>query len=181
MTTKALIVVDLQNDYFPGGKWVLDGISAATANAARLITASREAGDQVIHVRHEFPATEAPFFASGSQGAETHQDVLPIDGEPTVLKNHVNSFRDTGLKDILEKNGIENVVICGAMSHLCIDATTRAASDLGYTCTLIHDACASRDQEFDGLVVPAKYVHAGFMAALGFGYADVISTDKYLS
>jgi len=181
MTTKALIVVDLQNDYFPGGKWVLDGINAAAANAARLITASREAGDLVIHIRHEFPADGAPFFAAGSEGANTHQDVLPIDGEITILKNHVNSFRETDLKDVLEKNGIKDVLICGAMGHLCIDATTRAASDLGYACTLIHDACASRDQEFDGLVVPAKYVHAGFMAALGFGYADVISTDKYLS
>ena len=67
------------------------------------------------------------------------------------------------------------------MSHMCVDAGTRAASDLGYRCVVVHDACATRDQEFEGAVVPAAQVHAAFMTALKFGYAASVSTEEYLS
>ena len=180
MTKKALLVIDLQNDYFPGGKWTLDGINAATANAVRLVAAERDAGNLVVHVRHEFLTSDAPFFAPGSKGAEIHGDVQPKSGETVILKNQVNSFRDTNLKDFLDKNGVEEVVICGAMSHMCVDAATRAANDFGYQCTVVHDACATRDLEFNGIRVPAQQAHAAYMAALGFAYANTITTDEYL-
>ena len=98
-----------------------------------------------------------------------------------VLKHQVNSFRETDLKELLDRHGVEEVVICGAMSHMCVDAGTRAASDLGYKCIVVHDACATRDQEFEGKVVPAADVHAAFMAALQFGYAKLVSTEEYLA
>ncbi|WP_299397799.1 cysteine hydrolase family protein [Pelagibius sp.] len=179
-TKTALLVIDLQNDYFPGGKWTCEGIEAATANAARLIAAARAAGDLVVHIRHEFTSSEAPFFAPGTPGAEIHSDVTPAEGATVILKHYVNSFRDTDLKSILEQHGIEEVVICGAMSHLCIDGATRAADDFGYRCTVVHDACASRDLEFNGVRVPAAQVHAAFMAALSAAYAKVVSTDAHL-
>ncbi len=182
MTNKrAVIVVDIQNDYFPGGKWTLHGIEAAADNAARLIAAARTQGDMVIHIRHEFPTNEAPFFLPGSEGAQIHPKVRNVGNEPVVLKHHINSFRETDLKEILDRNGIEEVVICGAMSHMCVDAVTRASNDYGYKVTVIHDACASRDLEINNVSVPAVQVHAAFMAALGFGYATMRSTDEYLS
>jgi len=181
MPKRALVLIDIQNDYFPGGKWALSGIEAAADNAARLLEAARAAGDLVVHVRHEFPTADAPFFAPGSEGAKIHAKVKSRDDEPVILKHHVNSFRETGLKAELDRHGVEEVVICGAMSHMCVDAGTRAASDLGYKCVVVHDACATRDQEFEGAVVPAQQVHAAFMAALGFGYANLISTEEYLT
>lgn len=177
---QALIIVDIQNDYFPDGKWTLVGIEAAADNAARLLAAARTAGDLIIHVRHEFVTDNAPFFAPGSSGAQIHSKVLNRDNEHVITKNQINSFRDTKLKQILDENNIHDVVICGAMSHMCIDAITRAANDFGYNCILIHDACASRDLEFNGVKVPAAQVHAAFMAALGFAYAKAISTDDFL-
>jgi nicotinamidase-related amidase len=180
MGKKALIIVDLQNDYFAGGKWTLEGIDDAAANAARLIADARARGDKIVHVRHEFPVVEAPFFAPGSEGADIHESVRPADGETVVTKQQVNCFRDTDLKRILDDEGVEDVVICGAMSHMCVDAAARAAADFGYGVTLIHDACASRDIEHEGVTVPAKYAHAAFMSALGFAYADARSTDAYL-
>lgn len=177
---QALIIVDIQNDYFPDGKWTLSGIEAAADNAARLLAAARAAGDLVVHIRHEFPTADAPFFAPGSKGAEIHPKVLNRDNEHVVVKNQINSFRDTKLKQILDQNGIHDVVICGAMSHMCIDGITRAANDFGYNCILIHDACASRDLEFNGVKVPAAHAHAAFMAALGFAYAKTVSTDDFL-
>jgi nicotinamidase-related amidase len=181
MARRALVLIDVQNDYFAGGKWPLKGMDLAADNAARLLSAARMAGDLVVHVRHEFPNADAPFFAPNSEGAQIHSTARSLDGEPVVLKHHVNSFRETDLKAILDQHGVEEVVICGAMSHMCVDAGTRAASDLGYRCVVVHDACATRDQEFHGTVVRAVDVHAAFMAALGFGYAKLVSTAEHLA
>ena len=181
MPKRALVLIDIQNDYFPGGKLALSGIESAADNAARVLAAARAAGDLVVHVRHEFPTADAPFFTPGSDGARLHPKVESRPGEAVVLKHHVNAFRETDLKTLLDRHGVEEVVICGAMSHMCVDAGTRAASDLGYKCVVVHDACATRDQEFEGAVVPATRVHAAFMAALHFGYARLVSTEEYLA
>lgn len=181
MPKRALILIDVQNDYFPGGKWPLNGIESAADNAAKLLAAARARGDLVVHVRHEFPTEDAPFFTPRSEGAQIHSKVSSLDNEPVVLKHQVNSFRETDLKAILDRHGVDEVVICGAMSHMCVDAGVRAASDLGYRCIVVHDACATRDQEFQGKVVRAADVHAAFMAALGFGYAKLISTEAFLA
>ncbi|MET0387595.1 MAG: cysteine hydrolase family protein [Polyangiales bacterium] len=181
MTQRALILVDLQNDYFAGGKHTLANVDAAAANAARLLRAARDKGEVIIHVRHEFVGDAAPFFAAGSEGAKIHSAVIPRNDEPVVLKHFVNALRDTELKATLERLAVSDLTIAGAMSHMCIDAITRAASDLGYRATVIHDACATRDLTWNGIVVPAAHVHAAFMSALAFAYATVQSTDEYLA
>ena len=76
---------------------------------------------------------------------------------------------------------MKNLTIIGSISHVCIDAATRAASDFGYNVTVVEDACASRDLEFKGNKIPAEEVHAAYMSALGFAYATVVETDTYLS
>ena len=178
---RALLVVDIQNDYFPGGLWEVNGMEAAADNAARLLAASRRAGDLIVHVRHEFATNDAPFFKPGSVGAQIHPKVKNLNNEHVVVKRYTNSYRETDLKEVLERNGIGQVVICGAMSQNCIDAVTRASNDFGYDCIVIHDACAAPGLEFNGTRVPSKYVHAAFMAALAFAYAKVPSTDEYLA
>jgi nicotinamidase-related amidase len=181
MPKRALVLIDVQNDYFPGGKWPLVGIESAADNAAKVLAAARTAGDLVVHVRHEFPSKDAPFFTPDSEGAKINSKVSSKAGEPVVLKHYVNSFRETDLKKVLDQHGIEEIVIVGAMSHMCVDAGVRAAGDLGYKCIVVHDACATRDQEFDGKVVPAADVHAAFMAALQFEYAKLVSTEEYVT
>ena len=180
MSKHAIIVVDLQNEYLPSGKLPLAGIDSALANAARVIADARSSGNTVIHIRHESTDVDAPFFAPGSNAVQIHPTVAPMDGEPVVVKNYPNSFLKTELKQILDAQGTEEVTIVGAMSHMCIDATTRAASDFGYKATVVHDACATRDLEFGGQVVPAAQVHSAMMSALAFAYAKVTTTDKYV-
>ncbi|MEN0106211.1 MAG: cysteine hydrolase family protein [Pseudomonas sp.] len=177
---KALIVVDIQNDYFPGGLWTLSNVENAAAKAAQVIAAFRDSGELVVHIRHEFTSEEAPFFRPHSEGAKLHPSVINRPEEPVVLKHYINSFRETGLNAILDKHAIEEVIVVGNMSHMCVDGITRAAVDFGYAVTVLHDACATLDLEFDGVKVPAAHVHAAFMAALSFGYAPVISTAEYL-
>jgi nicotinamidase-related amidase len=184
MSKTALLLIDFQNDYYPtysGAKWALSGTEAAAANAQKLLSTFRKQGLPVIHVRHEFPTEQAPFFLPNSQGAQIHESVAPIDGEPVILKHEINSFRDTELQATLEKLNVTKLVVVGAMSHMCIDAVTRAAVDFGYPVQLAHDACATLDLEFNGTKVPAEQVHAAFMAALGFAYAEVESTDNLLT
>lgn len=180
MTKRALIVIDIQNDYFPSGRWPLSGVELAADNAARLIVSARNSGGLVVYIRHEFLTENAPFFAAGSNGAELHPKILNRKDELVVVKHFPNAFRETDLKTALDQNAIQEVVICGSMSHMCVDSTARAANDLGYKVTVIHDACATRDLEFCGMYVPAAYVHTAFMAALDFGYATLCSTEEHL-
>jgi len=181
MSKTALLLVDFQNDYFEGGKWPLHETKAAVENGAQLLRAFRDKDMPVVHVRHEFPTDDAPFFAPGSEGALIHDAVTPADNEPTITKNQINSFRDTQLKEILDAASVDKVIIAGAMSHMCIDGVTRAANDLGYECAVAHDACATLGLEFEGVKVPPEHVHAAFMAALGFAYAKVATTDDLIS
>ena len=180
MGKKAVVVVDVQNDYFPGGLYTLDGIAEAAENVAKIINAARGRGDRVIHIRHIFADASAPFFRPDSEGSEIHASVAPQAGETVIVKNFPNSFQKTKLKDVLDEGGIDEVTVVGAMSHMCIDATVRAASDFGYKTTVVQDACATRAQEFGGVAVPADQVHATMMAALGFAYADVIDTADFV-
>jgi nicotinamidase-related amidase len=180
MSKTALVLVDIQNDYFASGRWPVDRMQEVAENAARLLDRSRSRGESIVHVRHEIPSDEAPFFRPGTQGAEIHASVTPVQGETVILKHRPNSFQDTPLRQNLETAGVSNIVICGAMSQMCIDATTRAAVDFGYTVTVVEDACGAKEQSFKAMQIPAPQVHAAFMAPLAMSYARVISTAEYL-
>ena len=184
MSNIALLLIDFQNDYYPtysGAKWALSGTEKAALNAAILLAEFRKQGLPVIHVRHEFPTDEAPFFLPESEGAKIHSSVAPVNGEPVILKHGINSFHNTELKNTLDNLKIEKLIIVGAMSHMCIDGVTRAAVDFGYECNVAHDACATLDLQFNGVTVPAEQVHSAFMAALSFGYCNVDSTEQLVS
>ena len=179
MKNTALLVIDLQNEYLHTGKLPLSGIEEAAAKSARIIADARDKSMPIIHIRHEFDAA-APFFVPGSDGAKIQDAVLPLENEEVIVKTQINAFRDTNLKELLDKNEVKELVLIGAMSHMCIDAVIRAAVDLGYPTTVIHDACATLDLEFNGVKVPAAQAHATIMAAFEFAYAIVKSTDNYL-
>jgi nicotinamidase-related amidase len=173
---RCLILVDLQNDYFPGGKMELVGIEKAAANAQILLSTFRTEKLPVIHIQHISARPGATFFLPETDGAKIHQTLTPREDELVVVKNFPNSFRATPLLDILKQGKMDNLVICGAMSHMCIDATTCAAFDLDFSCIVAEDACATKDLVFKGTTIQAADVHASFMAALSVPYAKVIST-----
>ena len=164
----------------PGGDWPVARMDEVSANAARLLENARANGDTIIHIRHEIPSDEAPFFRPGSEGAQTHASVAPAADEPVILKHKANSFQDTSLRQDLEAAGVTDVVICGAMSQMCIDATSRAAADFGFAVTVVEDACGAKELAFGGVEVPAAQVHAAFMAPLAMSYAKVMTADAYL-
>lgn len=181
MSKIALLLIDFQNDYFQSGKRPLTEIESAVNHGAKLLSSFREKGLPIIHVRHVSKTNDAPVFVPDSVGAKFYSTVVPLPGEYNVVKNNINSFRNTNLKEILDNEKIESIFIVGATSHLCIDAVIRAASDFGFNCTVAYDACATSELEFNGITVQASHVHASFMSALGYGYAKVLSTNTILT
>jgi nicotinamidase-related amidase len=175
-----LILIDLQNDYFPGGMMELVGIQAAAANAQILLNEFRKSKTPIIHIQHISSRPGATFFLPETDGARINQMVVPQENEIVVVKHYPNSFRETALSEILRNQNINNLLICGAMSHMCIDATTRAAFDLGFNCIVAEDSCATKDLSFKNKIIKAAEVHASFMAALSTPYAKVISTKEII-
>jgi len=175
-----LILVDLQNDYFVDGKMELVNIKQAAENAQQLLGKFRSNNMPIIHIQHISARPGATFFLPNTKGVEINERVSPIKGEYVVNKNYPNSFRETELLEVLRKTEKDTVVICGAMSHMCIDATTHAAFDYGFTCVVVEDACATRDLVFKDKTITASDVHASFMAALSVPYAQVLTTNEIL-
>jgi nicotinamidase-related amidase len=175
---KALLIVDIQNDYFPGGRMQLEGSEAASLRAGALLAAFRERRLPVFHIQHISVRPGATFFVPGTEGIKIHPNVAPSGSEPVVQKHFPNAFRETALLDSLRQGGIQELVIAGMMTHLCIDATTRAAADLGFKCSLAHDACATRSLSFGDNRVPAEQVHYSFLSALSGAYATVQPTAE---
>lgn len=177
--TKALLLVDIQNDYFRGGKMELLNMETAVLQARTLLKLFREKSLAIYHIQHISIRANATFFLPESEGVKINEQVAPLESEILIQKHYPNSFRDTALLNNLKVNNIKELIIAGAMSHMCIDATTRAAFDYHFQCTVIEDACATRDLKFGDLVVPAKYIHAGFMTALEGTYARVKSCKDF--
>jgi nicotinamidase-related amidase len=177
----ALILVDIQKDYFAGGRMELVGINDASRNAKELLRFFREKNWPIFHIQHIAVRDNATFFLPNSLGIDIHENVTPLPNEQVIQKHHPNSFLNTKLHEELLKAGIDSVVICGAMSHMCIDATTRAAADLGFQCIVVHDACATKDLIFGDKAVSADMVHSAFMAALQPVYAKVMDLSSFTS
>jgi nicotinamidase-related amidase len=175
---QALLIIDIQNDYFPGGAMELVGSPAAAAQAGKLLQAFRQKALPVVHVQHISTRPGATFFRPNTPGVEIHQSVAPRAGETVFRKNYPNAFRETPLLEHLRKQQIAQLVIAGMMTQMCIDTTTRAAADLGFQCLLAHDACATKALSFGGVTVPAESVQAAFLAALNGLFAQVLSVKE---
>jgi len=173
----ALIIVDMQNDYFPGGRMELIGIEEAAENARHALELFRAKNLPIFHIQHLSNRAGATFFLPETGGVEIHESVAPKSGEYLIQKHFPNSFRDTSLNGQLQNLNVEKVIICGAMTHMCIDTTVRAAFDLGFRCLVISDACATRNLEFGGVAIEAQQVHAAFMAALSNAFAQVMEAN----
>jgi nicotinamidase-related amidase len=177
----ALIIVDIQNDYFPNGKMELSNPEGAAANAAKVLEWFRtNQKENIFHIQHIASNPAMGFFLPDTEGAEIHEAVQPLEDESIIVKHFANSFLQTELDSQLKEKGISKVVVVGMMTHMCIDATVRAAVDLGYETTLIEDACATRELSYQDKVVPAEQVHYAFVGALQGMYAEVTSTEDFL-
>jgi nicotinamidase-related amidase len=180
----ALLLIDIQNDYFPGGKMELVNPLAAAKKVYSLLQCFREHGPQGaahhIHIQHVSLKPDAAFFISGDRGTDIHDSVAHFEGEPLVQKHYPNSFRGTNLLELLKGWGVERVIITGMMTHMCVDATTRAAADFGFQVIVAEDACATRDLKYGETLIPAEHVHKAFLAALK-SYGQVMTSEQVIT
>ena len=179
--TTALLIVDIQKDYFPGGAMENVGATEAAKNAATLLEEFRRKSLPVIHIQHISTRPGATFFRPNTAGVEIHESVQPKAGETLFQKHFPSAFRDTPLLEHLRKENITKLAIVGMMTHMCIDTTTRAAADLGFQCSLAHDAVATRALAFKGVQVPAESVQAAYLAGLNGLFAKVATASELAS
>ncbi len=176
--TKALLLIDIQNDYFPGGAMELVNSSLAAVKAGKLLQAFRQRALPIIHIQHVSLRPGATFFLPDTVGAQIRDSVAPVGGETVFQKYYPNSFRETPLLGHLRDRQISELVIAGMMTHMCVDSTTRAAADLGFQCVLAHDAYATRALSFGGAAISAEDVHRAFIAALNGLFAKALSVEE---
>lgn len=175
---RALVIIDIQNDYFAGGRMPLAEPEAAATRAAELLAAFRSNGEPVFHVQHVSTRPGATFFVPDTEGVQLHQSVAPRDGETVVVKHFPNAFRDTPLQAQLREAGVGEIVVAGMMTHMCIDTSVRAAADLGFGCLLAADACATRALNWQGQSIEAAAVQAAYLAALSGSFARVANAAE---
>ena len=177
---QGLLLIDIQNDYFPGGAMELVNPLGALDNAEKLLAHFRKQNLLVIHVQHVNMREGATFFLPNTEGAKIHKKLTPQADEDLVIKHAPSSFFQTNLLEILKEKQIDQLIVAGMMTHMCIDTTVRAAKDYGLEITVAEDACATKDLVFDGEVLPAATVQKVFMAGLNGMFAKVVKTKKLL-
>lgn len=176
----ALLLIDIQNDYFPGGKMELVDPLEAAKKANELLQCFRDHSMPTVHIQHVSLKPDATFFIPGDRGTDIHDITAHYESEPLVQKHYPNSFRETNLLDLLKEWGIERVIITGMMTHMCVDATARAAADLGFKVMVAEDACATRALTYGETTIPAEHVHKASLAALK-SYGQVMSVEMILA
>jgi nicotinamidase-related amidase len=177
----ALVVIDIQGFYFENGSLPLTGSVEAARQARRAIDAARSKRIPVIHVRHVPKGVTIVDGEPADAQYRIRQEVAPAPGEKVISKQYANSFRETDLLEHLRANAVKRLVIVGMQTHMCVEAASRAAADLGFEVVVLHDACATRPLKFGGTTVPAEMVHATALAAVQGSYGKVISVDEWLA
>lgn len=170
---EALLIIDVQNDYFPGGTCELKDVFEAEKRIISLIKESRETGRPVIYVQHINPPDDT-FFQEGTFGCEITERIKPQSGDKVIVKNYPNSFFKTELDSYLKKKKIKKLIVCGMMTHMCVDTTVRAAMDHGYDVDVVADACATKDLEIQGEIIPARVIQKAFLASLEGVFAKIV-------
>lgn len=166
---KALILIDIQEFYFPGGFSELHKPEEAAKNAAKILYAFREKGVLIVHVQHKTKEQMA-----------IHELVKPLDGEKIVVKTEVSCFNGTGLAEDLLEQGITEVIIVGMQTHMCVEGAARAAYDIGLKVNLIADACTTKELKWEDKTIPWDQVHYSTLNTLK-SYASIYTTDEYLT
>ncbi|SMO75788.1 Nicotinamidase-related amidase [Flavobacterium nitrogenifigens] len=178
---QALIIVDVQNDYFPGGRMELSGSEAAADNVKTILEYCRKSKIEVIHIQHIATSPNSTFFLPETDGAKINAKVAPISNEKIITKHYPNSFRETNLLAYLHEKKITDLIVTGMMTHVCIDATVKTAKDYGFDCTVISDACATKDLDVQGNKVAAKEVQNALLGAMAFYYAELKTTADFIA
>jgi nicotinamidase-related amidase len=168
-----VVVIDAQHEYVDGAL-PLPGVESALQEIGRLLARARRVMTPVIHIVHLGQADG--LFAPGSDGAEVASPATPAPSEPVLSKRLPNAFGSTDLADRVHALKKPGIILVGFMTHMCVEATARAAIDLGLRATVIADATATRDlpDPLTGGIIPAAEVQRNALAALSDRFATIV-------
>lgn len=158
MSQKALLVIDLQNDYFPNGKFPLWNTENTLTNIKEAIKKAQQKEIPVIHIQHiADPAMGiAPFFNQGSAGADIHSEILASAPEgDIVVKSFADSFEQTELDGVLKKHGVTELIICGMMTQNCVTHTAISKAAEQYEVSVLADCCTTTDEMIHNIALHA--------------------------
>lgn len=170
---EALIIIDVQNDYFPGGSYELHNSYEAEKVIMKLIEESHSNNRPIIYIKHINSPNDS-FFIEGTWGCEISERIKPAPCDKIITKYYPNAFFETELHEYLNALKVEKLIICGMMTHMCVDTTVRAAMDFGYAVDVVEKACTTKDLTFQGKVIPAETVQRTYMASLEGVFANII-------
>ena len=165
---KALLVIDVQNDYFPGGRYPLWNADATLVNIERAIGASKAKGVPVILIRHVADPERgtAPFFNQGSAGAEIHPRILDAAPDaPVVVKGFADAFLKTGLEQVLAGLGVTELLVCGMMTQNCVTHTAISKSAERYGVRILPDCCTTVDAMIHNIALNAVSTRVPLVAS----------------
>lgn len=176
---QGLLVIDVQNDYFSNGKLALHQPEIALQRINQLEKHFLERSLPIIYIQHVKYSASATFFKNSTPGVELHPSLMNKSDSIVIEKHFPNSFYQTNLEITLRDLEVQQLVICGMMTHMCIDSTTRASKELQFNPVLIQDATATKNLEINGHSTKAADVQNSFIAALS-NFAEISSTKGFL-
>jgi len=180
MAHPALVVIDIQNDYFAGGNMPLHEPQAAAERAAEVLDRFRQRSWPCFHPQHASLQPGATFMIPDTPGQEIAAILTPAENETVITKHFPSAFQNTTLHEQLQSLAIDQLVICGMMTHMCIDTSVRAAFERGYRIQLIGDATATRSLQYGGNTLSAESVQTAYLAGLSGVFATVLNTQEWL-
>lgn len=171
----ALLVIDAQQEYFaPVGKMVLPDGPRAVKQIARMLEWARARRLPIVHIVHESRRPGAAIFVPGTPALAVHPDAAPAAGEPVITKHLPGAFTGTLLEPTLRERGVEQLIVSGFMTQMCVDTTTRQGAHAGFKVTVLADATAAMDVRGpDGQIIPHDQVHRTHLGSLSGFLAEV--------
>lgn len=176
---QALIVIDVQNDYFEGGAMPVTYPANSFDNIKKAIIAAKDHQIPVVYVKHLCPPG-ADCFAPDSFGQELHADLIALGGDHIVTKEMISSFHKTDLQDYLSSKGIDTVTIAGFMTQMCCDTTARYAAHMGYHVNFLSDGTGTLDFNNGQGHASAEELHRATLITQAHCFSNVISTDSWI-
>ena len=155
---KALLVIDLQNDYFPEGKFPLWNVEVTLSNIEKAIHSANEKSIPIIHIQHVANPEMgiSPFFNQETEGAAIHPRILAAAPDaPVVVKEFADGFVKTNLEEVLSESGITELLICGMMTQNCVTHTAISKSAEKYKVTILPDCCTTVDEMIHNIALHA--------------------------
>ena len=181
---RALVIIDVQNDYFTEGSPLeiqYPDRTESLGNITRAIDLAEQQGMPIVSVQHEYPAG-APVFGHGSEGWKLHPEISArrTDSWKHIVKNYASVFAGTDFGAWLRENQINAITIIGYMTNNCDLATAAAAEPLGIAVEVLSDASGAIHLANEAGMVSARQLHETLMVLLQSNFAAVATTDEWV-